>query len=490
MSNHVSLPPEKVAEMKAERTWRPSKIPQFRMSKRRVLLMQGDIAATLISVFLGLWVWAFKAKEAFTLDYIFQHAFWFAVLPLLWFILAQANDYYSLRVTSHFSSSLIRLIGVNLQLLLIYLATFFLSPPNSLPRLFILYYAGFSLVLIGIWRGFRLLMLSWSGSRRRALFVGTGKASEVMWRVIKREAQHDYEIIGCVTSGDDTTPPIEELTVLGTGTELSSIVESYGVTELIVTYINDVPDDVFQGLMVCYGQGIEITPMPMLYEEITGRIPIQLVGEHLWALVLPIGGRSWMLNLYLVLKRLIDIVFSLIGLVFFAPLFPVIALLMKLDSPGPVFYRQKRVGQGDKEFTVLKLRSMIATAEKEGGARWASENDPRITRLGKFLRKTRLDEVPQLVNVLCGQMSLVGPRPERPEFVNMLASEISFYRTRLAVKPGLTGWAQVRFRYGSSTQDALIKLQYDLYYIRHQSLILDLIIMVKTIGTMLRFQGT
>ncbi|MBN1966751.1 MAG: sugar transferase, partial [Anaerolineae bacterium] len=184
-----------------------------------------------------------------------------------------------------------------------------------------------------------------------------------------------------------------------------------------------------------------------------------------------------------------DMVLSMIGLLSFAVLLPLIMLAMRLDSPGPVFFTQKRVGKGGKVFSVLKLRSMIPDAERESGPQWAIDHDPRITRVGKVLRKTRLDEVPQLLNVLRGEMSLIGPRPERPEFVDELSEKIPFYRTRHVVKPGITGWAQVRYHYGSSEEDALIKLQYDLYYIRHHSLALDLLIMLRTVGKMLSFQG-
>jgi lipopolysaccharide/colanic/teichoic acid biosynthesis glycosyltransferase len=163
---------------------------------------------------------------------------------------------------------------------------------------------------------------------------------------------------------------------------------------------------------------------------------------------------------------------------------------MQLDSPGPIFFSQTRVGKGGKPFRVVKLRSMIPDAEKNTGAVFASKNDQRITRVGRLLRKSRLDEVPQLWNVLRGEMSMIGPRPERPEFIAELSSEIPFYRARLAVKPGVTGWAQVRYGYGSETADHLIKLQYDLYYVRHHSLLLDLQISIRTVGKMLSFAGT
>lgn len=489
MPKRVSSPVATQPQIPQESVRRPSGIPTFPVSRRRRLLVQGDIAITLISVLIALGLWARKAQEPFTLDFILDHSIWFVVLPLLWFILARVSDYYSLRVTAHLISSLTRLAWITLELLVLYLATFFLSPRGSLPRRFILYYAVISLTLIGLWRAFRLLQAGWSGFRQRALIVGSGQPAQLILHAIKEEASRDYEVIGCVISEQDQALSAGQPEVLGTGADLARVVQSYGISELIVAYVNEVPGDVFQGLMECYEQGTEIMPMPALYEEITGRIPIEFVGEHLWALVPPRGEHSFFFNIYFAIKRLIDIVLSIIGLVLFVPVFPFVALAIKLDSPGPIFYTQDRIGRGGKLFRIIKFRSMIDDAEAATGARWATAYDERVTRFGRFMRKTRLDEVPQLINVLFGQMSLVGPRPERPEFVHILANDIPFYRTRLVVKPGLTGWAQVRYRYGNSMTDALRKLQYDLYYIRHQSLLLDLIILLKTIGTMIRFQG-
>jgi exopolysaccharide biosynthesis polyprenyl glycosylphosphotransferase len=193
---------------------------------------------------------------------------------------------------------------------------------------------------------------------------------------------------------------------------------------------------------------------------------------------------------YRAVKRLADVIIAIVGLLLLAVILPILVLVIKLDSPGPIFYRQQRAGRAGRPFQLVKLRSMVVGAEKDGQARWADPDDERVTRVGRFLRSSRLDEVPQLFNVLKGDMSLIGPRPERPEFIAQLQEGIPFYRTRLAVRPGLTGWAQVNYPYANSVQDALVKLQYDLYYIKHQSLYLDLVILLKTIGVVLTMQGT
>jgi len=244
----------------------------------------------------------------------------------------------------------------------------------------------------------------------------------------------------------------------------------------------------FQAIMDCNERGIQITPMPILYEQMTGRVAVEHVGDN-WLVVLPVNGVS-VFSPFMLFKRLADVIVSVLGLVLLSVVLPFVALAIYLESPGPIFYAQERVGRAGRIFRLIKLRSMVPSAEQDGQPRWARRNDERVTRVGRFLRRTRLDELPQFLNVLRGEMSLIGPRPERPEFVAELQKRIPFYRSRLAVRPGLTGWAQVNYPYGSSVEDALIKLQYDLYYIKHQSFYLDLLILLKTIGVVLSFQGT
>jgi lipopolysaccharide/colanic/teichoic acid biosynthesis glycosyltransferase len=204
-----------------------------------------------------------------------------------------------------------------------------------------------------------------------------------------------------------------------------------------MAYVNEIPADIFQGVIASYERGVRLVPMSSLYEEITGCIPVEHIGEHLWPLVFPVQEHNLLFSIYMALKRISDVALGLVGLFCFFLLMPFLAAIIKLDSRGPVFFRQTRLGRGGREFTVLKLRSMVTGAENGSGARWATPGDSRVTRSGRWLRKTRLDELPQFFNVVRGEMSVVGPRPERPEFVDMLATEIPFYRARLVVKPGL-----------------------------------------------------
>jgi exopolysaccharide biosynthesis polyprenyl glycosylphosphotransferase len=240
-------------------------------------------------------------------------------------------------------------------------------------------------------------------------------------------------------------------------------------------------------LMDCHERGVSVTPMALLYERITGKVAVEHIGDE-WYLALPVQ-QSGTITLYRFIKRVMDLCGGfLLSLIFLAVL-PFVAAAIKLDSRGPVFYFQERVGLHGRPFRVRKFRSMVQDAEGDGQARWAVKGDSRVTRVGALLRKTRLDELPQVLNVISGEMSLVGPRPERQQFIEQLQQQIPFYRARLAAKPGLTGWAQVSYGYGATVEDALIKLQYDLYYIKYPSPWFDLTIMLRTIGVVLRMKG-
>jgi exopolysaccharide biosynthesis polyprenyl glycosylphosphotransferase len=361
----------------------------------------------------------------------------------------------------------------------LYLIIFFFSPRDALPRLFIVYYGTLSFMFIAAWRMARPILFTRIGVKRRALVVGDDPGARAIIDTVCEEAPDVYVIASLAL--DFQSP---DSAVIG----LMDAVRRENASEIILVQRDALSGPEFQAIMDCYEQGISIVPMPLLYEQLTGRVPVEALSPQDLITLLPTGGDS-LFDPYLSTKRVTDMMLSLAGLVVFAALLPVIAPILWLDSPGPIFYRQERVGRGGSTFRLVKLRSMIPDAEHRTGPQWASDRDPRITRLGRMLRKTRLDEVPQLINVLRGEMSLVGPRPERPAFVEELGRTIPFYRARHVVKPGITGWAQVRHPYGNTAEDALIKLQYDLYYIRHRSLALDLLIALRTVGNMFSLRG-
>lgn len=233
-------------------------------------------------------------------------------------------------------------------------------------------------------------------------------------------------------------------------------------------------------------QGFPIKEYTQAYEEITYRVPVQFVGRDFYK-YFPFS-RSNQNKLYLSSRRFLDVLFSLIGLVFASCFLPIVFIGNLIANRGPLFYSQIRVGQNAEDFKIFKLRSMVVNAESDGAV-WAQKNDSRVTMFGRFLRNSRLDELPQFYNILKGDMSIVGPRPERPKFVKELSETVPFYQTRHIVKPGLTGWAQVNSRYGSSYDDSLTKLQYDLYYIKHRSFLLDINIFFKTLSTVVFYRG-
>jgi exopolysaccharide biosynthesis polyprenyl glycosylphosphotransferase len=274
---------------------------------------------------------------------------------------------------------------------------------------------------------------------------------------------------------------------LGRSEDLPDLVRRLQIHEVVVAIEQSLKSDLFDWLVECQANGVRVSLMSNLFLQLCRKIPVEYVDPG-WA-VHAMQDRPVFNRLQLGLKRLLDLVLALVGLLVLGPLLPLIALAIRLDSAGPIFYRQVRSGRGGKSFSIIKFRTMDPNAEKDGQPRWAAKEDPRITRVGRFLRKSRLDELPQVLNVLHGEMSIVGPRPERPEFIGTLQTKIPFYRTRLLVKPGLTGWAQVHYNYGNSTEDALIKLQYDFYYLRYWSLWLDFYTIFRTIGVVFRFKG-
>jgi lipopolysaccharide/colanic/teichoic acid biosynthesis glycosyltransferase len=266
------------------------------------------------------------------------------------------------------------------------------------------------------------------------------------------------------------------------------IIEREKISEVLVASFNAeaIIGEVYHDLMLLLERGFKIREYTQVYEELLQRVPIQFVGKEFYK-YFPFS-RSNENQLYIFFHRAFDILTSIVGLILGFLLLPLILIGNLLANKGPLFYSQERVGRNSNSFSILKLRTMVVNAEKNG-VKWAKKDDERVTKFGKFLRRSRLDEVPQFYNVLKGEMSIIGPRPERPFFVNELSRVIPFYETRHMIKPGLTGWAQVNARYGSSTDDSLTKLQYDLYYIKHRSVFLDFSITIKTLSTILYYRG-
>lgn len=461
---------------------------QLRLSERRLLLMVGDMLAVMASVILSLLIWSLVAGKPFTGEFVAPQIGWFFVLAVLWLLLAGANDFYELRIAADRRVSLQHLGIINLQMLVVYLVIFFFSPREALPRLFIFYYGAVSFVLITLWRMMNPALVGWASVARRILIIGTEEeAIRVLIEAIQSRGEGSYTILGIIGQPGDVGRVMAGVPVVGDGKDILNFTLRDRISELVITTIPDMDGDSFRGVMDAYERGVVLTPMPILYERLTGRIPVKYVSNN-WAVVLPISGSS-VFSPYFAIQRVMDITLSVVGLVVLIALLPVIVLAIRLDSRGSIFYRQVRTGRGGRNFCMIKFRTMVQDAEQLTGAVFSHRGDPRVTRVGRFMRKTRLDEVPQLVNVLRGEMSIVGPRPERPEHIARLTEKIPFYRTRLVVRPGVTGWAQVQYDYGTDDVDAEIKLEYDLYYIRNRSLWLDIDIILRTAGKIVRMRG-
>lgn len=316
---------------------------------------------------------------------------------------------------------------------------------------------------------------------RRILFLGTSAVALDAAECMARSPQLGFTNVGFL---DDTHPPGTRLhgaEVLGKVEDLRPVVNKHRPDSIVVGLTERRRILPVMDLLDMRFQGVRIQEAAALYEVVFGRIPIRELRPAQLIYTAELGPQQSSMRLQHAYSTVIAIVAFLLTL----PLMLIVALLVKLSSPGPVLFRQKRVGLNGRVFTLYKFRSMVTDAEAHTGAVWAKRDDPRTTAVGKYLRRLRLDELPQLLNVIRGEMSLVGPRPERPEFVQMLSEQIPFYRQRHAVRPGITGWAQINYKYGETLEDTVIKLEYDLYYIKNLSVSLDLYIMFQTAKVML-----
>jgi sugar transferase (PEP-CTERM system associated) len=273
--------------------------------------------------------------------------------------------------------------------------------------------------------------------------------------------------------------------IVGTIDDIVELSKRHNAHTIVIALTERRGNLVIEKLVTCKLMGVRIMDYPSFFEVTTGKIPVEEINPS-WL----VQSSGFFITPFIrLMKRIVDVLFASTLLVVTLPLLPVIACGIKLTSKGPVFYLQKRVGVNGRPFTIFKFRSMADNAEQGTGASWARENDPRVTPIGAFIRKTRIDELPQLVNVLKGDMSFIGPRPERPEFVEKISRVTPYYLERHAVKPGITGWAQVMYPYGSSLGDSVEKLRYDLYYINNLSFVLEILIVLETIKVVLFRRG-
>ncbi len=335
----------------------------------------------------------------------------------------------------------------------------------------------------------RRLLEAGIGARNTLIIGWSAKAYELCDMVLKYPAL-GYKLVGFVSanktkSGQGKKKEYRNLKVLGSLEDLPTLMQAYDVREVLIGLDSTEHEKLLEVIRYCDGEDVGMKIIPDLYDIVSGQARMSsLYGVPLIE-VSPQLMKPW----EAALKRTLDIVVSLVLIVVGLPLWLLVALLIKLDSPGPVLYKQERVGKNGKHFNILKFRSMFVDAEKQTGPVWAEKNDPRVTRVGRVIRRLHIDEFPQFINVLKGDMSLVGPRPERPYFVEKLSKELPLYKRRLKVRPGITGWAQIKYKYDQSIDDVRTKVKYDLFYIENISWRLDLKILFNTIYVMLMGKG-
>jgi exopolysaccharide biosynthesis polyprenyl glycosylphosphotransferase len=475
---------------------RSTTLPKLRLtiSERRVMLVLVDI----LMINLALLATLILRSELFlTWENILNQAHYYLVLTVVWVVWALFFDCYDLPRSAKASLSAWTAGRASLLTALTYLLIPNITPHLPASRLSSFLFVGLVTVSVPVWRLFYAAVFVQPMFQQRLLIVGAGSVGAVLARTLASTPEQGnpytgsgFRLVGFVD--DDPAKAesfVEGAPVLGSSHGLPALVQQHEVDLIViaVSHPDQIQPDLFQTLLECRERGVSLEMMTSLYERLTGKVLVEHAGSDL-GVVMPVSD-SPMHHLLTTGKRLIDLITGVCGLLVLAFVAPLVALGNAVWSRGPLFYKQERVGKGGKPFMLYKFRSMIPDAENGSGAVWASENDGRITPVGRILRKTRLDELPQFVNVLKGEMSLVGPRPERPEFVNQLVREVPYYQARHAVRPGITGWAQVRYRYGSSAGDALTKLQYDLFYIKRQNVYLELSIVVKTVAVMLGFKG-
>jgi exopolysaccharide biosynthesis polyprenyl glycosylphosphotransferase len=370
----------------------------------------------------------------------------------------------------------------------IYFIFYFASAPGSLPRRGVASFAVTAWLLTTLWRLFYIRIFTSPQFTRRAVLIGAGISGQALIKVIGSMKPAPYQILAVLD--DDLQKhgsKVEDQLVSGSSELLLPLIEKHGISDILVAISGRMRDDTFRALLEAQEQGVEIVRMPVAYEELLDRVPVNYL-EADW-LLRSFVDEARVNRFYLMGKRLMDIVGGLIGVAILIVLTPFLSLAILIDSGRPIIFSQTRAGKGGKPYSIIKFRTMRLDAEETGKPQLAREDDQRSTRVGRFLRKTRLDEWPQFINVLRGDMSMVGPRPERPELMQHFEELIPFYRARLLEKPGITGWAQVNIGYAATLEEMGVKLEYDLYYIKRRGPILDFIILLRTIGTIFGFRG-
>lgn len=451
----------------------------FEMSERKLLLRLFDVLI-IGGVVVGL-------NYLFDKTYIYwsNHFWlWLTIYCVYYLIFGTIFELYVLKQAESRFKVVKNLSLTILVSTLLYLFTPYITPILPPNRILIFHLLIGNMIFLTLWRFSYITFINAPRFYKKVLFVGDNFDIDKIYKELY-SFDPNYKIFGYIDSGNNksTSKSIPNFKI----NKIAEIVKHENINEIVVSdSFRGVNEVVFRHLIPLLKKGTPIKPYSKVYEDITKRILLQDVSNDFYY-YFPFS-RSNQNKLYLTLNRLLDIIISIIGIVLILFIIPLILLINLFYNPGKLFYQQVRIGKFSQPFKILKFRTMVKNAEDKG-AQWARKDDLRVTPFGKFLRKTRIDEFPQFFNILKNDMSLIGPRPERPEFIQSLKKEMLFYETRHVIKPGLTGWAQVNAKYASSNKGSYEKLQYDLYYIKNRSLFLDFRIMVKSISTIIFFKG-
>ena len=456
---------------------------QFKaIPKRKFLLLGGDILIILFSTFFA---FLLRTGEVFNFLAVYTGATLICLLvfPLLFYVADLYNSEQKFRSIKGVAKIVTAIIAGAIFIPFL----FYALPPYRYGRGIFIISIFILAPSIFFWRVIFKRYLKAVIKPKHVLLMGKDWVIETLYKALQRNPE--YLVVGFINGETKVAGnPFPGTLEIFEMEDVETRIREKAVDGIVIDFMEERSQRLWQELLKFKISGINIIGALALYQELTGKIPIYHVNDQ-WFVYTP-GYLLLRSSFVQKVKRLSDLGLSLLSLPIALPLMGLIALAIKLDSKGPVLYRQRRVGLEEEEFDLIKFRTMTHNAEKTTGVVWAEENDSRITRVGKVLRITRLDELPQLFNVLRDEMSFIGPRPERPEFVKKLEEKIPYYSLRHSVNPGITGWAQVNYPYGASVEDAIEKLQYDLFYVQNMSFLLELRIFLKTIQVVLFGNGS
>lgn len=453
----------------------------FEVSERKILLRIFDVISVLLSLYL--------VGIAFKFNYFNiseTNFYWTIVLGIYLNFIGSVFEMYNLQVASNQFQVIKSIILTSSITVLVYLLTPVFTPvlPTNRLQILIFYIAIF--VALFIWRMIYVRFFASNRFSKKVILVCDKEQLKELVHALESADPH-YRVLGFVNSDSANTKTNDKIKSIDIN-NLEAFVKANSISEVVIASqkTDGITVKLYNQLIHLLENGYIIREYTQVYENITQRIPVQYVSRDFYR-YFPFS-RSNQNHFYLIIVRLFEILFSLIGLFIGIVILPLILIGNLFGNRGKLFYTQERVGKNGKIFNIVKYRTMVKNAEQEGAV-FATTNDSRITPFGKIMRKSRMDEIPQFINILKGDMAVIGPRPERPIFVNEIAEVMPFYETRHVIKPGLTGWAQVNYSYGETIDDSLIKLQYDLYYIKHRSIFLDVNIIFKTLSTVLLYRG-